>query len=233
MHSIYNKSAEDMSEVRSNSVNLIVASTPYNDGTVYGQFVDKTSLEQYCQMMERVIAECARVLHPEGRLIIEVADTAIVQGHFVQLAALWQQAALRSQLHLSERHINFVQTHKGNEDATHGDGFISPPVTAELDETHSNSCQWLVFTKKSSEFLGGNIYYQNYVYDLEEHHCPYTDEFCRTFFEIGHFKSGDTVLEVFMGTATLGLHVLEREGIYIGYEIDSIIFARAQQRLAR
>lgn len=229
---IYNKSSEYMGEVVDNSVDLIVASVPYNDGTMYGTYVDAMPLEKYREKMQNVVRECTRILDTKGLLIIEVADTVITDGRFVQLAALWQDMALAAGLHLYQRHINFVQTNEGVEVAPHTETFISEPVTTGSSEVHSNACQWLVFSKDARPFSGGEVFYQNYVYDQEEHHCPFTDEFCETFLHIGEFRPGMVVLEPFMGTGNFGVHVLQRRGKYIGYEIDLKIFQKAREKLS-
>lgn len=38
--------------------------------------------------MKNVIDECSRILKKDGRLIIEIADSVLTEGKFVQLAGL-------------------------------------------------------------------------------------------------------------------------------------------------
>ena len=56
------------------SIKLIVTSPPYNIGKEYEK---KTTLDEYVQSQARVIAECVRVLHPQGSLCWQV-------GHHIQ-----------------------------------------------------------------------------------------------------------------------------------------------------
>lgn len=50
---------------------LIVTSPPYNLGKEYES---RTSLDDYLKQQEKVIAECIRVLHPQGSLCWQVGN---------------------------------------------------------------------------------------------------------------------------------------------------------------
>lgn len=54
-----------LQEIPSNRIKLVVTSPPYNVGKEYEK---KSSLESYIELQKAVIAECARVLSPEGSL---------------------------------------------------------------------------------------------------------------------------------------------------------------------
>jgi len=53
------------------SVKLIVTSPPYNIGKSYER---RTSMDRYIQEQSRVIAECVRLLHPEGSICWQVGN---------------------------------------------------------------------------------------------------------------------------------------------------------------
>lgn len=53
------------------SMKLIVTSPPYNIGKIYEE---KISLENYIQRQTRIIAECIRLLHPQGSLCWQVGN---------------------------------------------------------------------------------------------------------------------------------------------------------------
>lgn len=53
------------------SMQLIVTSPPYNIGKPYET---KATLSAYLRAQERVIAECARLLHPRGSICWEVGN---------------------------------------------------------------------------------------------------------------------------------------------------------------
>jgi len=67
-------SSENMSEVKSNSVQLIVTSPPYNVGKEYGIYNDSKTREVYLDYLDGIWAECKRVLCNGGRIAVNVAN---------------------------------------------------------------------------------------------------------------------------------------------------------------
>jgi site-specific DNA-methyltransferase (adenine-specific) len=222
---IYNKSSKTMSEIGDASMNLIMTSPPYGIGTTYGNSsTDDQSFVEYCKLMTGVIGECFRVLKGDGTLIIEVADTIMREGRFIQLAGLLQSIALKTGFHLWQRHINFVNSDNGVE--------LSEESTEEYfskKNAHSNCHQWLVFSKESKPFAGGDIFYFNYL-PSEEHPCPTPDAICQKVLDL-YFQPRFAVLDPFMGIASIGKEVLIRGGIFSGYELDPAIYTSAKKRL--
>lgn len=60
-----------MHPLKAGSMKLIVTSPPYNIGKSYEK---KTSLEKYVQDQAKVIAECVRLLHPQGSICWQVGN---------------------------------------------------------------------------------------------------------------------------------------------------------------
>ena len=60
-----------MRPMKKNSVKLIVTSPPYNIGKSYEK---RTTLERYVKDQAQVIAECVRVMHPQGSLCWQVGN---------------------------------------------------------------------------------------------------------------------------------------------------------------
>lgn len=60
-----------MRPLESNSIKLIVTSPPYNIGKSYEK---RTSLESYVQGQAQVIAECMRLLHPQGSICWQIGN---------------------------------------------------------------------------------------------------------------------------------------------------------------
>jgi len=70
--------ASDMSAVPDGSVALVVTSPPYFAGKQYEEEMGATgvpsSYAEYLEMLEAVLAECARTLEPGGRIAVNVAN---------------------------------------------------------------------------------------------------------------------------------------------------------------
>lgn len=60
-----------MSKLDNQSIKLIVTSPPYNIGKEYER---RTSLERYVASQEAAIAECIRLLHPQGSICWQVGN---------------------------------------------------------------------------------------------------------------------------------------------------------------
>lgn len=67
---------EIMRHLSAGSVEIIVTSPPYNNGTAYRSYSDLLTPEAHLTWMERVAVECDRVLAPGGSLFLNVASSA-------------------------------------------------------------------------------------------------------------------------------------------------------------
>ncbi len=82
---IYPVSAEKMRRVRTETVDVIVTSPPYNRGKVYSgdnrdTYNDRLSEAEYLEFMGRVFAECHRVMREDGLFFLNIGDAARDQG---------------------------------------------------------------------------------------------------------------------------------------------------------
>ena len=225
MYKIYNHSSESMKEIKDASIDLIIAGPPYNIGTVYGSNQDSMSIQQYIAMMNRIISECYRVITKKGTLVVESADTVLINGKYVQLAGLISSICIQNGFHLIERNFNFAASKDGVELLEHDWG--KNYTTSK--NSHSNCHQWMTFSKTKGKYQSGRIYYINYV-STREHPCPFPLATCRTFLK-KYFHKGNSVLDPFMGTGVLGVEVLKRKGDFYGYELSPEIFSVAEANL--
>src|SRR5579864_8631387 len=62
---------EFMRPLRTGSMKLIVTSPPYNIGKAYER---RAPLDTYVREQEKAIAECVRLLHPQGSLCWQVGN---------------------------------------------------------------------------------------------------------------------------------------------------------------
>ncbi len=215
-----------MTECEDSSVDFIVVAPPYNIGTKYGNESDRRAFEDYERLMTDISKESHRIVKNTGKVLVEAADSVLMGGSYVQLAGMIQSLFLKEGFHLQERHINFVHTNSGvelTEDSRWDENYST------RRDAHSNAHQWMVFTKEPTDFRSGRIFYVDYV-ETPVHPCPFPEKVVEIFLD-SYFKSGDTVLEPFMGVSTLGREVLRRGGRYVGYEIDETIFHEAEKNL--
>jgi adenine-specific DNA-methyltransferase len=76
---------EFMSHLADESMHLIVTSPPYNIGKEYEERHD---LDEYLYNQKKVIAECVRLLHPEGSLCWQVGNHITSNGEVIPLDML-------------------------------------------------------------------------------------------------------------------------------------------------
>jgi DNA modification methylase len=224
-NNIFNHTSEDMHEIPSNSIDLIIGSPPYNIGTRYGSFEDNVPFQEYKEMLKRVIKECARVLKDEGILILEAADSIYSNGRYIQLAGLLQKLCLDSGLHIQSRHINFTSSENHVEMLEHDWN----PDYSTTGNAHSNCHQLIIFSKTERTFREGEIHYVSYK-PTPGHPCPTPLQLYHSLLDC-YFTKGMRVLDPFMGTAILGREIQKRGGTFHGYEISPEIFAIAEMNL--
>ncbi|MFW9778314.1 MAG: DNA-methyltransferase [Candidatus Heimdallarchaeota archaeon] len=90
---VYYKSSENMSEVKSGSISTIITSPPYNLSKIYsddkGQvYNDDQPLEEYFAFLARVWKECFRVCTSSGVFFLNLWDSASTQGLSERVAEL-------------------------------------------------------------------------------------------------------------------------------------------------
>lgn len=130
-----------MADQEDGAFKLIVTSPPYNIGKAYES---KTPLEAYVEAQERVIAECVRVLHPQGSICWQTGnyvdsgrivplDTVlypIFDAHGLQLRnrIVWHFGhGLHCQRRLSGRYETISWWTKGDDYTWHLDPIRVPP----------------------------------------------------------------------------------------------------------
>lgn len=88
---IYLKSSEDMSDVKDNSISLIVTSPPYNIDIKYGnkvinrkvvkskgiKYKDNLNENEYRTLLKKVFDECIRVLTDDGSIWVNIKNRYI------------------------------------------------------------------------------------------------------------------------------------------------------------
>lgn len=228
---VYNKSSEDMSEIKDDSVHLIITSPPYQALINYDEYNDKGNYREYIAMMKRVFSECLRVLVPGGRICVNIANIgrnpyrpmrSLINelldkaGFFFRGEIVWQKwdnantTAWGSYLSASnpslrDVHEYIIVASKGNEK-------MLPPC--EIPQMDIIKEEWLKYTSSVWKILPANS---------KKHPTIFPEEIPRRLMKLFTWRYC-TVLDPFggIGTTLSVAKQLERTGI--AYEISEGYF---------
>jgi site-specific DNA-methyltransferase (adenine-specific) len=258
---IHYKSCEDMSEVPSGSVQLIITSPPYNVGKEYQKHDDNMEQEEYLKFLNRVWVECQRVLCKGGRIAVNVADTGrqpylplhvLITEQFLKLKFLmrgviiwdkgasagistawgsYRSAANPTLRDISEHIMVFSKDNPQQPDL-------------QLGSEHEHI---VVFSKDSYRLESKNTIstitpdqYTEYtksvwrfptVSAINGHPAPFPEELPKRLIQLYTFL-GDTVLDPFLGSGTTCKVAKAWGRKSIGYEIDESYKPIIEKRLA-
>lgn len=244
-----------MSEVRDNSVALVVTSPPYFAGKRYEEALGSggtpaTYLE-YLEMLSAVFRECVRVLEPGGRIAVNVANLG--RRPYRSLAAD-VIAILQDDLRLLLRGEIVWLKQRGASGSCAWGSFqrATNPVLRDLTErviiaskgrfdralsTKERARRDLPFasTMTREDFMENTL-------DLWEippesatrvgHPAPFPIELPARLIELYTFE-GDLVLDPFLGAGTTAVAATRTGRHYIGYDLDAQYLELAERRLAR
>jgi DNA modification methylase len=250
---IYGHDARDMSEVESNSVALVATSPPYFAGKEYEESLGNNGVPgsyfEYLSLLQKVFAECKRVLEPGGRIAVNVANlgrrpyrslagdvTEILQnlglllrgevvwwkGRAAGGSCAWGTFQRPSNPVLRDVTERIVIASKGRFDRA-----LKPEerLALELPSTATIS---------RDEFLEATT-------DLWEippesatrvgHPAPFPVELPKRLIELYTYE-GDVVLDPFMGSGTTAIAAVRTDRRYIGFDTDQAYVKQAKKRIA-
>lgn len=228
--------AENMAELPSNSVHLMITSPPYN---VTKEYDDNLSLIEYLQLLENSFRETYRVLVNGGRACINVANLGrkpyiALSDHISQMMLeigfnmrgeiIWNKAASASPSTawgswqsasnptLRDVHEYILVFSKGDYNRVKG-----------VKENTISKEQFMEWTKsiwtmnaESAKRIG--------------HPAPFPEELPYRLIQLYSFK-GDTVLDPFIGSGTTAIAALKSERQFVGYDISKEYISLAKKRI--
>jgi len=231
-------SSENMQEIPTNSLHLMVTSPPYN---VTKEYDEDLSLKEYLQLLQNVFSETYRVLVNGGRACINVANlgrrpylplsdyiSQIMLGIGFQMRGeiIWNKGAgagvsmawgswqSASNPVLRDVHEYIMVFSKGS---------FTRTKTDDKENTISKE-QFMEWTKsvwtmnpESAKKIG--------------HPAPFPIELPYRLIQLYTFK-GDVILDPFMGSGTTAIAALKAERKYIGYDNDPEYVKLAEGRIA-
>ncbi|MFZ8805014.1 MAG: DNA-methyltransferase [Candidatus Calescibacterium sp.] len=237
LNKIFCKSSEDMSELPSNSVHLVVTSPPYNVGKEYDEDLD---LNEYREFLKRVFREVKRVLVPGGRLCINIANLGrkpylplhayIIQdmldlGFLMRGEIIWNKAGGGSPSTawgswLSAKNPTLRDQHEyilvfSKDTFTRQNPFGRKSTISREEFLEFTKSVW-TFPAVSAKEIG--------------HPAPFPVELPYRLIQLYTFE-GEVVLDPFMGSGQTAIAALKSKRFYVGYEIVSEYVELAQKRI--
>jgi modification methylase len=233
---LFNSSSENMDQIPSESVHLVVTSPPYNCGI---DDTDSLPEEDYAEMILDVAKECYRVLVSGGRLAINVAN--IGRKPYQSRVCLVRYLVQHSAPWLSRGEIIWVKGKAPNGSCSWG-SWMSP-ANPTLRDRHEYILVWSKGdfqlqgpgepTISKEEFLKAtSSVWDDIGPELRRngHPSPFPIGIPRRLIELYSF-SGQTVLDPFMGSGTTGIACMGTGRSFIGYELNDVYFSIAEQRI--
>lgn len=257
-HRLIRGDARDLSEVRSNSVHLIVTSPPYWTLKKYetrtGQLGDVEDYEAFLTELDRVWRECARVLVPGGRICCVVGDVCIPRrkdGRH-RVMPLHADIQVRARTHkldsltpiLWQKIANGVTEAEGN-----GAGFYGKPY--QPGGVVKNDVEYILFLRKPGEYRSTTML-QKALSMLTKaemqawfcsvwgdvpgastragHPAPYPVEIAERLIRMFSF-AGDVVCDPFLGSGSTTMAAIRAGRNSVGYEIEPKYLALARKRI--
>ncbi|MEN2993532.1 MAG: site-specific DNA-methyltransferase [Bacteroidia bacterium] len=234
---IFCKSAEDMSELPTGSIHLMVTSPPYNVGKTYD--ADLT-FEEYRRFLKRVWQEVYRVLVPGGRACINVANLG--RKPYIPLHAFIIQDMLEIGF-LMRGEIIWVKEGGGAPSTAWGSWKSAQnPVIRDEHEyilIFSKGAYNRVKTQGKQDTMTEEefITYTRSVWYMRPasakqigHPAPFPEELPYRLIQLYTF-AGEIVLDPFMGSGQTAIASLRARRYFVGYEIDEQYVKLANKRI--
>jgi len=259
-HQILRADARDLSQIADQSVHLVVTSPPYwtlkEYTSSHGQLGEVEDYETFLAELDKVWAECKRVLVPGGRICCVVGDVCIPRKrsgrHFIMPLHADTQVRARSigldvlTPILWHKIANGVTEAEGN-----GAGFYGKPY--QPGAIVKNDIEYILFMRKGGEYrkvtplqkalsMLTKMEMQNWWRSIwtdirgastkSGHPAPYPSQLAERLIRMFSF-AGDTVLDPFAGTGSTSVAAISAGRNSISVEIDAGYVEIAKQRIEK
>lgn len=233
LNKIYNEDClETLSRIEDNSIDLIVTSPPYNKGYFnklngthseiwsgaeidYDAYDDNLPLEEYEQLMIKVLNECFRVIKENGSIFFNHKPIRVLNKIYHPIKFLLEGGFPIYQ--------EIVWNRKN-----------SPNVRVDLLLPCTERIFWI--SKGKPKFYKNKMYpnLQSEVWDIivgkSEHPAPFPSKLVDNCI-LGCTDEGDVVYDPFMGSGTTAVACMKRNRSFIGSEISEHYVNMANRRI--
>lgn len=236
LNRVFRKSSESMDELADNSVHLMVTSPPYN---VSKEYDEDLTLEEYRELLRRVLRETYRVLVDGGRACVNVANIGrkpyipihaflaedmIKLGFAMRGEVIWNKGgsagpstawgSWKSATNPTLRDVHeYILIFSKNNYTRSGKGKRS---TIERDEFLEYTKSIWTFPSESARRIG--------------HPAPFPVELPRRLIQLYSFE-GDVVLDPFAGSGSTCLAAIQTNRLFVAYEKSRRYVRLAEKRI--
>ena len=236
LNRVFCKSSESMDELADNSVHLMITSPPYN---VSKEYDEDLTLDEYRELLRRVLRETHRVLVDGGRACVNVANIGrkpyipihaflaedmIELGFAMRGEVIWNKGgsagpstawgSWKSATNPTLRDVHeYILIFSKNSYARSGVGKRS---TIERDEFLEYTKSIWTFPSESARRIG--------------HPAPFPVELPRRLIQLYSFE-GDVVLDPFGGSGSTCLAALQANRLFVAYEKSRRYVRLAEKRI--
>jgi DNA modification methylase len=256
-HTILQRDSRDLSVLADGSAHLVVTSPPYAALKRYedhpAQLGHIEDYEQFLTELDKVWAECARILVPGGRIACVVGDVCVSrrQGgrHYVLPLSADIQVRARGLGLDALTPIRWLKVANIKLEASNSSRFLGKPNLP--NGVVKNDLEHIIFLRKPGGYrkptaaMEASSHISTEDYSLlftpiwsvggtstREHPAPFPKEIARRLIRMFSF-AGDTVLDPFAGTGTTNLAAMELGRNSIGVEIEPKYLELIERRLAQ
>lgn len=255
-HHVWQGDSRHMHELRDGTVHLIVTSPPYFNLKAYPAHIDQLgnygAYELFLDELDKVWAECFRLLVPGGRICCVVGDVCVSRRqagrHYVlPLAADIAVRARRLGFDYLQG-ITWLKVANIKLEASRSSRFLGKPNLP--NGVIKNDTEHIVMLRKPGGYRSptdemerrSRIITDDYVRwfapvwsdvqgaSTRHHPAPFPLEIPRRLIKMFSF-AGDTVLDPFTGTATTQIAAIETARNSYGFEVEPSYFPLIRKRL--
>jgi DNA modification methylase len=251
INKIFNSSAEEMSELPDQSINLIVTSPPYNIDIQYGnvwenrkikksksiKYKDNLSEEDYRNLIKNVAKECIRVLHPQGTVFFNMKNRLIddqisppfwildlFKELFLKNIIIWNfDWGGSTSRRFSSRYEYVFFFSKDKKEWTFNLDDVSIPSLNFRPDRYKNQYKNPSDVWKIPLVSGNSV-------ERTKHPAQYPEKLIERIIKASTTEN-DIVLDPFMGSGTTAFVAKKLKRKYVGYEINQEYIDMAEKRL--